>query len=769
MKLLRTTTSVALVALVAGCNRSDSGASSTVPAATSIAYTLATDDLRVGVEAPALVPSASGAVLEYTIAPALPAGLELDRKTGVVSGVPSAAAPFTSYTVRARVKGGVQLSATIAFEVHADFAGSRFAYTLNLAPSSVNTWRYDAGNDLLVSAAGLPVDGAPVRAVAHPLGDRLFVLDFDKGRVLTFAIDPDGGNLELIDQDPTGPFPLGLAVSNDGRFVFTGSTDRLASFRVDPVTRTLVAQAAPLFVADIAAVEVLPDSRHLAVSSTKFDAVGILAIDEDTGGYQSLLGLAPLATGYGLAVSADGARLFTASFGGNALDTFDIDPPTPSLARIDRIALPDGTFDLDLRGPHLWAAHYGAKALTRYTLAASGVPALPGEPVAMPGSAPRVRATEGGGYFAPLFDIGVAQRAGAPGEAPLFQALRPFACDLVLVPAPTSRTRSTPFAVVLDGTLASLSVLSSTDGSTVFGPVPAGTAPRALASGDLGDRVVVGDSLTGAFRRFAVEPTAPAVSPSGGATPAGFTVRDLAFDGDGRRLWVATQSQLVTFDLRGPTPVQVDQIALGTSLARLSTDPAGRFLVVTDDADDLLRILLVGPNTNDPFLGSGSPFDLRDLGDPALGAGATAFEPGGRYLLVALEAVGEVRSYEIGPINASVAFAGTVSGLGQPVDLAVAPAVGAIFVADAAAPALHLVALDPKGVPSLVDSAPLAAAPRRLVLADDGTSVQVISADGTWQRFQARGGALVEEASASTGLVDPVDFAPLTVWTDTAP
>jgi len=756
----------ALVALPA-CNRSDNGTTIVAPAATSVSYAVRTDDLRVGVETPALVPDASGSVLEYTITPPLPAGVTIDRTTGVVSGVPTTPAPHTAYTVRARVQGGTVLTASIEFEVHADFPAARFAYSLNLFPSSINTWRYDSVADQLFSAAGLAVDGAPVRIAVHPLGDLLFVLDFQNARVITFAVDPDDGNLELVDSDLVGPFPLGLAVSSDGRRVVTGSQDRVSFFRVDAVTRRLVASAPPLFVPESVALEFLPGDDRIALSSTFFEAIGVLALDEDTGGFDGLLQIISLPTAYAIEISEDGTRLFAANFSGDVLDTYDVGVGSVNPPLLDRIAVPGGTFDIELRDEHLWAAHYGAKALSRFTIDGSGILITPGAVVSLPGSAPRVRAALGGGYTAPLFDIGVAQRADSPTAPPQFQALRPQACDIVLVPAPTGRARSTPFGVVLDGAGGGLDVLASNDGAQVAGPFLAGPAPTAIESGATGDRLVVGDRLTGAFRRFDVDATAPTLAPSGGSTAAGFSVRDLAFDGDGRRLWVATDSQLVTFDLAGVVPTQVDQIAIGPAPARLATDPAGRFLVLTDAEDDLLRMYLVGPNTNDPLLGLGSPFDLSDIGDPLLEAGAATFEPGGRHLFVAMAAVGELRGYQIGPFNGLVQFNGTATGLGRPIDVIADPTSALLFVADAATPAVHLVAVDPKGVPTTIDSFALAARPRRMITADGG--VQLIAEDGSWSRFSVVANELVLEASASTGISDPIDFAPLTVWVEQTP
>jgi uncharacterized repeat protein (TIGR01451 family) len=50
--------------------------------------------------------SSGGAVVSYTVSPALPTGLSLDTSTGVISGTPAAEAVAGSYTVTATNSGG---------------------------------------------------------------------------------------------------------------------------------------------------------------------------------------------------------------------------------------------------------------------------------------------------------------------------------------------------------------------------------------------------------------------------------------------------------------------------------------------------------------------------------------------------------------------------------------------------------------------------------------------------------------------------------------
>ena len=75
--------------------------------------------------------STGGAVVSYAITPALPAGLSLDPSTGILSGIPSAAAPLATYLITATNSGGsitTSLSITVT-----DAPPSALTYTTSSA------------------------------------------------------------------------------------------------------------------------------------------------------------------------------------------------------------------------------------------------------------------------------------------------------------------------------------------------------------------------------------------------------------------------------------------------------------------------------------------------------------------------------------------------------------------------------------------------------------------------------------------------------------
>jgi hypothetical protein len=68
----------------------------------------------------------TGVVDSFTVSPALPAGLALNRTTGTLSGTPTATAPMTSYTVTARNRAGTSTK-VLRWVVHGPPSGLSYA------------------------------------------------------------------------------------------------------------------------------------------------------------------------------------------------------------------------------------------------------------------------------------------------------------------------------------------------------------------------------------------------------------------------------------------------------------------------------------------------------------------------------------------------------------------------------------------------------------------------------------------------------------------
>jgi uncharacterized repeat protein (TIGR02543 family) len=103
---------------------------------------LSPNTFTVGAPITPLSPTVAASVTDYSVSPALPAGLALDTSTGVISGTPTAITATNTYTVTATNEGGTA-SYGVVITVN-DVAPSALAYTTpnvytaGLAISSLN-------------------------------------------------------------------------------------------------------------------------------------------------------------------------------------------------------------------------------------------------------------------------------------------------------------------------------------------------------------------------------------------------------------------------------------------------------------------------------------------------------------------------------------------------------------------------------------------------------------------------------------------------------
>lgn len=77
-----------------------------VPPPTSLIYPQSVVTINLGQAMTPDIPSVTGAVMSYTVSPPLPAGLTLNRDTGVISGTPAVVAGVATYVLTASNSGG---------------------------------------------------------------------------------------------------------------------------------------------------------------------------------------------------------------------------------------------------------------------------------------------------------------------------------------------------------------------------------------------------------------------------------------------------------------------------------------------------------------------------------------------------------------------------------------------------------------------------------------------------------------------------------------
>ena len=96
--MLRSFGSVAaLVLFVVACGDRGQGSAATA----KLSYNGAMPFPAVVGEAIVLTPAVSGTVHQYRVSPALPSGLSIDERSGVISGIPTKTISSTTYVVSA--------------------------------------------------------------------------------------------------------------------------------------------------------------------------------------------------------------------------------------------------------------------------------------------------------------------------------------------------------------------------------------------------------------------------------------------------------------------------------------------------------------------------------------------------------------------------------------------------------------------------------------------------------------------------------------------
>lgn len=493
-----------IAALLSGCSGgSDSGAG----ASQALAYESAGFVYLAGVAAPTLEPSVEpNGATSYSIAPALPPGLQLDPATGAIAGEPSAAAPPTAYLVTATTPGGA-VSTTLELEVRTRFETPRFAYSLDWDGNRVRTWRVDAETGQLESAGSAPTDVFPFRAVADPLGRYLYVNHFGTGTLGVYAIDAASGNLGIVQLIPVGTAAFELAMSPNGRFLVAGDigADVVIGFRIDPDTGYVTPSPGAVTLADPSGLAIDQSGERLFAASLTENRIVSYALDRQTGAILGQLDTESTPGPIGLALTPDGTTLYTANSDLDAITSFAIDPASGSIGRLTSVFSGQEPVAMSIAedGSRLAVANLGGRRIESFAIAPDQTLSLL-DTVDLDGSAVAlVELGVGGALYAPLFE-----------EALLASALPGSATDN-FVRGPVHPTAG-----------------RASDLTVVFGPRGASLEPRFAYLANLG---------AGDVAPLAWDPVAQRLDPLGQTLPTAGKPSDLALSPDGEQLYVAEQ------------------------------------------------------------------------------------------------------------------------------------------------------------------------------------------------------------------------------------
>jgi hypothetical protein len=126
--------------LLASCGGGGSSSSSqTPPPAASLNYPSSPQVCVVGTAIASIKPTITGTLSNFSVSPALPAGLVLDASTGIISGTPTAVAAKASYTISAVRSNGASVIASVSITVNAvapsslSYGASAFTFTASVA------------------------------------------------------------------------------------------------------------------------------------------------------------------------------------------------------------------------------------------------------------------------------------------------------------------------------------------------------------------------------------------------------------------------------------------------------------------------------------------------------------------------------------------------------------------------------------------------------------------------------------------------------------
>lgn len=237
-KLLKTvlllTAMTASVCVLAACpvpvvdDAKDSDSSKrTAEAPSGLSYAVFMGSYVVGNAIADNTPGVTGTVTEYSVSPALPAGLSIDAESGVISGTPSAPSAPAQYTVTASNARG-STTAKIGVAVYAE-AGATISGTVRL-PAAV-------ADKLYVVMVDTDHDGGNGGAAAMAAG-------YADGESFSYTIENvPAGNYVIyavvfaLSSDPQEPAD-GDFTSSDGTIVAVSGTGGYTAHRVCSVKGT---------------------------------------------------------------------------------------------------------------------------------------------------------------------------------------------------------------------------------------------------------------------------------------------------------------------------------------------------------------------------------------------------------------------------------------------------------------------------------------------------------------------------------------------------
>jgi 6-phosphogluconolactonase (cycloisomerase 2 family) len=619
------------------------------------------------VDAPPNVPTVTGVVTSWTVAPALPAGLVLDATSGILQGRPEATSPVKKYTVKASnsvgsafcvldlgvtgpahfvyvANGNDDTISIYAADAHSgalDFQGyvhaaagesspkvlcarpdGRFLYVANegdgVSPSTVSVYSISTADGRLTAQAPAMVGLSARDLVLSASSQHLYVAAYGSDAVYVLSVGSSDGALSPVGSPvPSGDGPVDLAIDPSNRFLW--SVNRLggsiSTFAIDGATGALTSSTAEAFIGGVpSAITTDASGERVLVTFENTDHVAVFHVDPSDG---ALTKESEQATGDLPAdVVYHPARRFAyvANTGAATLSTFAVDQVTGALSPAGTTSLASLPADVafDPSGLYAYVIDQGSNEVWTFAVD-QGTGALTRT------SRIRTRAMP-------------ASIAMIAGPAPLLQQGR------FLYAVNTLSSDLTSYEVHADGSLVEVGT-----------PALAGNDSRDLAVDPLGRYLVATDAAKKLLTVYSLDSSTGAIGAQWPSTALVGRSRGVSIDPSGQWVYVAVRdedrAESFAVDVDAHTLTLVSNVAAGSNPHSASVDPTGRFLLVTNWSSDDVYVYgiqdgaIVEPPT--VILAPGNPQEPR-------------FSPGGDFVIVPLETADHLATFAIDAQNGAL-------------------------------------------------------------------------------------------------------------------
>jgi 6-phosphogluconolactonase (cycloisomerase 2 family) len=690
-----------LLASTTACGGGGGGGGSTQPPQ-NLSYERSFALYAKGVEGAQNAPTVSGNANTWTIVPALPAGLDFDTSTGVVSGAPAELSPASDYVVRASNSAGFAETTLRVGVVKPAFV----ALACNTLDNTLSSFVVDSTSGALIPTGYEPAPAGasqPRTLAAHPTANAVYVGHFDSRHISRFELEPASGRVLARENVDTQSRPEELALHPSGTklYLFSRLAPHIETFDVNPLDGSLTSQATlSLGSNGLEAVARTADGRFMWVTNVNSTNQTITTLAVDSGTLLPAVSGASIPTTNklrSLALSPDERFLYGASSepAGSTIDVFTVDATTGALTKFDSVSV--GAFAIALAieptGRFLYVSVSSEDTVRAFAIdpvsGALSVPADPAVASVPTGDRPWSLSIDPAGahlYVSELnsLELGVYTIDPVSGALTRRESLRTRENPslLALIEREALAVPRAPFVYVGNLGSGDVSIFatapSTGDLTLVESGFPFGGQPGTLARHPRGAWMYAVDEANGLVRAYSTDPSSGDLVTIAGPVGTGVTPVAAQVEPSGRYLYVVNRgsNNVSSFRIDSLTGAlsQLSQFATGASPSALAVDPSGRFVLVANQQAQTLSVFEIDPANGDLVaVGPATPI----AGEPA----ALAIHPSGRFVLSAQANTGDLSLLRLEAAGGALSFVQSIASGVAPSSIATGPR-GSVFVAN---------------------------------------------------------------------------------------